>query len=215
MGVTETLRRTGAGLARQPLLGRTAGTGFPRAHFWLKRTSRATTGRPLDARPAPVEGDYDGGDHGDRERRSTADTPGLSEEASGVAPGVGSAAARAVRRRAPRCDESCEMTVRSTKTRTAALSVSVRSQPLPWYGNRRIVRSISARRLPMVVRRSITISRNCSQKSGSTLIDVYRPFSQTLWMFGDLSPLVIGIRLAHAPETRITRRRGSRYQRHD
>jgi hypothetical protein len=30
MGVTETLRRTGAGLARQPLLGRTAGTGFPR-----------------------------------------------------------------------------------------------------------------------------------------------------------------------------------------
>jgi hypothetical protein len=32
----------------------------------------------------------------------TADTPGLSEEASGVAPGVGSAAARSVRRRAPR-----------------------------------------------------------------------------------------------------------------
>jgi hypothetical protein len=29
------------------------------------------------------------------------------------------------------------MTVRSTKTRTAALSVSVRSQPLPWFGNRR------------------------------------------------------------------------------
>jgi hypothetical protein len=42
------------------------------------------------------------------------------------------------------------MTVRSTKTRTAALSVSVRSQPLPWYGNRRIVRSISVRSLLMV-----------------------------------------------------------------
>ena len=86
------------------------------------------------------------------------------------------------------------MTVRSTKTRTAALRVSVRSQPLPWSGNRRIVRSISARRLLMVVWRSITISRNCSQKSGSTLIDVYRPLSHTLWMFGDLNPLVIEIR---------------------
>jgi hypothetical protein len=62
------------------------------------------------------------------------------------------------------------MSVRSTKTRTAALSVSVRSQPLPWSGNRRIVRSISARRLLMVVRRSIMISRNCSQKSGSSVV---------------------------------------------
>ena len=85
------------------------------------------------------------------------------------------------------------MTVRSTKTRTAALRVSVRSQPLPWCGNTRIVRSISARRLLMLVRRSITISRNCSQKSGSTLIDVYRPLSQTLWTFGDLSPYGIPV----------------------
>ena len=67
----------------------------------------------------------------------------------------------------------------------------------------------------MVVRRSITISRNCSQKSGSTLIDVYRPFSHTLWMFGDLNPLVIENRLAHAPETCITRRRGNCHQRQD
>ena len=67
----------------------------------------------------------------------------------------------------------------------------------------------------MVVRRSITISRNCSQKSGSTLIDVYRPLSHTLWMFGDLNPLVIENRLAHAPETCTPRRCGSRYQRQD
>jgi hypothetical protein len=47
-----------------------------------------------------------GRDHGDE---NVADTPGLSEEASGVAPGVGSAAARAVSRRAQRRDKDRDM----------------------------------------------------------------------------------------------------------
>jgi hypothetical protein len=44
-------------------------------------------------------------------------------------------------RRAPLEDR--EMSVCSTKTRTAALSVRTRWRPGPWYGSRRMVRSIS------------------------------------------------------------------------
>jgi hypothetical protein len=71
------------------------------------------------------------------------------------------------------------MSVCSTKTRTAALSVRTRWHPGPWCGSRRPVRSISANSLPIVVWRSIVISRNCSQNSGSTVIDVSRPLILT------------------------------------
>ena len=72
------------------------------------------------------------------------------------------------------------MTSCSTKTRTAALSANTRGRPGPWYGNSRCVRSISANNLPIVVLRSIVINRNCSQNSGSRLIEVSRPLSLTL-----------------------------------
>jgi predicted ATPase len=42
------------------------------------------------------------------------------------------------------------MSVCSTKTRTAALSVRTRWRPGPWYGSRRPVRSISANSLPIL-----------------------------------------------------------------
>jgi hypothetical protein len=71
------------------------------------------------------------------------------------------------------------MSVCSTKTRTAALSVRTRWHPGSWCGSRRPVRSISANSLPIVVWRSIVISRNCSQNSGSTVIDVSRPLILT------------------------------------
>jgi hypothetical protein len=87
---------------------------------------------------------------------------------------------RGDRRRARRAPlEDREMSVRSTKTRTAALSVRTRWRPSPWCGRRRPVRSISANSLPIVVWRSIVISRSCSQNSGSTVIDVSRPLILT------------------------------------
>ena len=60
------------------------------------------------------------------------------------------------------------MSVCSTKTRTAALSVRTRWRPGPWYGSGRMVRLISANRRLMVVLCTIVISRNWSQNSGST-----------------------------------------------
>ena len=56
-----------------------------------------------------------------------------------------------------------------TKILTAALSVSTRWRPGPWYGSSRCVRSISLSNAPIVTLRSIVVNRNCSQKSGSRL----------------------------------------------
>jgi len=77
------------------------------------------------------------------------------------------------------------MSAWNTNIRTAALSVRTRWRPGPWYGSRRPVRSISANNLPIVVWRSIVISRNCSQNSGSTVIDVSRPLILTWCRQGD------------------------------
>ena len=67
------------------------------------------------------------------------------------------------------------MRSRSTKTRTAALNPKTRGFPGPWYGRRRCVRSTSASILPMVVPCSSAISRNWSQKLGSSQTEVGRP----------------------------------------
>jgi hypothetical protein len=53
-----------------------------------------------------------------------------------------------------------------------------------------------------LVLRSIVISRNCSQNSGSRLIEVSRPLSLTLCTYCFMS----GIRVAHAAETPTSRR---------
>jgi hypothetical protein len=99
------------------------------------------------------------------------------------------------------------MTSCSTKIRTAALSANTRGRPGPWYGNSRCVRSISANNLPIVVLRSIVISRNCSQNSGSALIEVPRPLSLTLCTYCFMS----GIRVAHTSETPTSRRCRNRH----
>jgi hypothetical protein len=106
---------------------------------------------------------------------------------------------RGDRRRARRAPlEDREMSVCSTKTRTAALSVRTRWRPGPWCGSRRPVRSISANSLPIVVWRSIIISRNCSQNSGSTVIDVSRPLILTWCRQGDWNRFTTHSRIAHA-----------------
>ena len=84
------------------------------------------------------------------------------------------------------------MSVCSTKTRTAALSVRTRWRPGPWYGSRRMVRSISAISLAVVVRRSIVINRSCSQNSGSTAIEVLWPSSVIERLKGDLNCSIEG-----------------------
>jgi hypothetical protein len=77
------------------------------------------------------------------------------------------------------------MIVRSTKTRTAALSVRTRWRPGPWNGMRRMVRSISAKRALIVVRCSNAISLNWSQNSGSTLMVVSPLPTRTRRRLGD------------------------------
>ena len=70
--------------------------------------------------------------HGHRLRSLTGSFGRTEEEAPGVARGVGSRSPCGICRRASRCDESCDITVRSTKTRNAALSVRTRWRPGPW-----------------------------------------------------------------------------------
>ena len=101
-----------------------------------------------------------------------------------------------------------------TPVRCASVRVGVRPAPAPAYRARRagltdLANSVIARpllsrcpRMAIVVLRSIVISRNCSQNSGSRLIEVSRPLSLTLCTYCFMS----GIRVAHAAETPTSRR---------
>jgi hypothetical protein len=112
----------------------------------------------------------------------------------------GSVTNAAGRRRLARASASASLAMRAwnTNIRTAALSVRTRWRPGPWCGSRRPVRSISANSLPIVVWRSIVISRNCSQNSGSTVIDVSRPLILTWCRQGDWNRFTTHSRIAHA-----------------
>ena len=69
-----------------------------------------------------------------------------------------------------------------TKTLSAALNANTRGCAFG-YGNSRCLRSISANNSLIVVPRSITINRNCSQNSGSAFIEVMRPSTLTECIF--------------------------------
>jgi hypothetical protein len=82
------------------------------------------------------------------------------------------------------------VSVCSTKTRTAALSVRTRRYP-GRAGCRRIVRSISASSWLMAVLRVMAMIRSCSQNSFSSVIVVLSLPTRTWRISGDCSRLAM------------------------